>query len=180
MEKKKKGLELEGIQNMTAWYTDIFLLVRLQLPWPQGSCVAADEWVSQSGSFPTSWQQLHVDVFLPATPHIPAVLPRSRSWTEEPGWTMTKHCCHCLWFLLLPLSGLLLKQGWKIFFPDTEISWISGNLNYLNIVKSMTLYFTRFTFSTSQLCRLAMVFIVTHLNIRKILEIINDFEWWGL
>ena len=35
----------------------------------------------------------------------------------------------------------------------------------------MTLYFTRFTFSTSQLCRLAMVFKVTHLNIRKILEI---------
>lgn len=131
-------------------------------------------------SFPASWQQLHVDVFLPATPHIPAVLPRSRSWTEEPGWTMTKHCCHCLWFLLLPLSGLLLKQGWKIFFPDTEISWISGNLNYLNVVKSMTLYFTWFTFSTSQLCRLAMVFIVTRLNVRKILEIINDFEWWGL
>ena len=44
----------------------------------------------------------------------------------------------------------------------------------------MTLYFTRFTLSTSQLWRLAMVFKVTHLNIRKILEIINSFEWWGL
>ena len=134
---------MKGFINMIAWYTDIILLMHLQLSWSQGSRVVADEWVSQSESFPASWQQLHVDIFLPGTPHMPSILPRSRSWTEEPGWTMTKHCCHCLWFLLLPIvyvlilnkSGLLLKQGWKIFFPNTEISWISVNLNYLNIVK---------------------------------------------
>lgn len=123
-----------------------------------------------------------------STPHIPAILPRSCSWTEEPGWTMTKHCCHCLWFLLLPIvyvlilneSGLLRKQGWKIFFPDTKISWISVNLNYLNRVKIHDIVFYMIYISTYQLCRLAMVFKVTHLNIRKILKIINDFEWWGL
>lgn len=76
---KQNVYNLKVFINMIAWYTGIFLLIHLQLSWPQGPRVAADQWE------PPVWV-LSCLMAAALWRHIPAVhtLSRSHRQTEEP------------------------------------------------------------------------------------------------